>query len=211
MDNEPENLARVSEAENADDIMLLHADTLFESRRRRLPEGSASGNRYDLADLATEDGLPRHMQFVWHGINDEVNLRQFLASNVAWGECDVRLDGHSRELVLRHDPIGPPAPDHAGGDVEELRLAQVLEACRHSGKSLKLDVKEGGATLDRLVEFLCQRVFDERLWVQCQCRRDREGGIREVGPHLPGRGPSVPHRLPVAIGERNARSGNGSH
>ena len=185
VDNEPENLARVAEAENADDIMLLHADTLFESRRRRLPEGSASGSRYDLADLATEDGLPRHMQFVWHGINDEVNLRQFLASNVAWGECDVRLDGHSQELVLRHDPIGPPAAGHDVVDGEELRLAQVLEACRHSGKSLKLDVKEGGATLDRLVAFLCQRVFDERLWFNANVDAIGRAGFERLARIFP--------------------------
>ena len=185
VDNEPENLARVAESGIADDIVLLHADTLFESRRRRLPESSASGNRYDLTALATEDGLPRHVQFVWHGINDEVNLRQFLASNVAWGECDVRLDGHSQELVLRHDPIDSPAPGPDGGVVEELRLAQVLEACRRSGKSLKLDIKEGGATLDRLVEFLCQRVFDERLWFNANIDAIGKAGFERLARIFP--------------------------
>ena len=42
------------------------------------------------------------MQFVWHGVNDEANLRQFLASGVHWAECDIRQDPLGR-LVLRHD------------------------------------------------------------------------------------------------------------
>ena len=62
VDNEPENLARVAEAGGADDIMLLHADTLLESRRRRLPEGCTSGNQYDLTALACSVRLARHQR-----------------------------------------------------------------------------------------------------------------------------------------------------
>ncbi|NIS37730.1 hypothetical protein GWN91_00740, partial [Candidatus Saccharibacteria bacterium] len=58
---------------------------------------------YDLTELIPEKALPEHIQFVWHGINDEINLRQFLTSDIAWGECDVRLDPTGSELILRHD------------------------------------------------------------------------------------------------------------
>ena len=41
------------------------------------------------------------MDLVWHGVNDEINLKQFIASDVNWGECDVRNGGGV--MVLRHD------------------------------------------------------------------------------------------------------------
>jgi hypothetical protein len=41
------------------------------------------------------------VQLVWHGVNDEANLREFLSSRVAWGKCDLRRDPRQR-LVLRH-------------------------------------------------------------------------------------------------------------
>ena len=181
VDNEPENLARVAAAGRPDDIMLLHADTLFESRRLHLPEGAASGSSYDLAALATEEALPRHIQLVWHGVNDEANLRQFLASNVTWGECDVRLDGEEGDLVLRHDPVV-----HADSADESLRLGRVLEQCRRSGKSLKLDVKESGAALDRLVELLCLRAFDDGLWFNANIETIGRAGFERLARLFPG-------------------------
>lgn len=61
VDNEPENLAAVSDMVDTDEIMLLHADTLFESARSRLPRTSISGNSYDIAELAYADTLPRRV------------------------------------------------------------------------------------------------------------------------------------------------------
>ena len=53
VDNEPENLAAVSAMEDADEIMLLHADTLFESARSRLPRTTVSGDTYNITELAS--------------------------------------------------------------------------------------------------------------------------------------------------------------
>ena len=47
VDNEPENLAAVSAMEDSDEIMLLHADTLFGSARSRLPRTTISDDTYD--------------------------------------------------------------------------------------------------------------------------------------------------------------------
>ncbi len=107
VDNEPANLAAVHEVAGCDVILPVHAHTIFESECRELPACSPSGSDYMLADLAQEEDLPEDMQFVWHGINDRANLRQFLASEVEWGEVDVRTDPHLNDLVLYHDALGP--------------------------------------------------------------------------------------------------------
>ena len=40
-------------------------------------------------------------------MNDEANLRQFLASGVHWAEVDIRRDPSGR-FVLRHDSFEEP-------------------------------------------------------------------------------------------------------
>jgi hypothetical protein len=51
--------------------------------------------------------LPDQVQLVWHGVNDEANLREFPSSTVAWGECDLRRDPR-QQLILRHDSFERP-------------------------------------------------------------------------------------------------------
>jgi len=57
IDNEPDNLEAIAQANDAGEILLLHADTIFESKRRRAPRGVARGTSFNLTDLATEDRL----------------------------------------------------------------------------------------------------------------------------------------------------------
>jgi len=141
VDNEPENLRAIAGVDPLKQILLLHADTLFRSKRRRLPPHAVSGKRYDLAELIHEKALPKHVQFVWHGVNDEVNLRQFLASGIQWAECDVRLDQARDKVVLRDDSFeSVPLQE----DECLLTLEDVLDPIRHTGKSVKLDLKENG-------------------------------------------------------------------
>ena len=162
MDNEPANLAAIAEVDPSHEIMLLHADTIFESQRKALPPRSVSGDVYDLTQLAQETHLPRHVQLVWHGINDARNLRLFLASNVAWGEADVRLDPASEQLVLRHDPLDGAHPCR-GEDL--LPLEEVLESVGASGKSIKLDLKEGGPVVHESLAALQNAGFDDpQVW-----------------------------------------------
>jgi len=104
IDNEPENLLAVSKRDLHHEMLLLHANTIFESKRKQLPSHSVRGNKYDITELIPESTLPRHIQFVWHGVNDEANLRQFATSNVQWAELDVRLDPTKEHVILRHDP-----------------------------------------------------------------------------------------------------------
>ena len=138
VDNEPENLAAVSAMEDSDEIMLLHADTLFESARSRLPRATISGDTYDIAELAYADTLPRHVQFVWRGVRDNNSLAEFLDSGINWCEVDVRTDPVTGQLVLASDPIDDTLPvnltsldDVLDAVIQGLRFA-VLSIQNHS-------------------------------------------------------------------------------
>ena len=162
VDNEPANLAAIAEVDPSHEIMLLHADTIFESQRKALPPRSVSGDVYDLTRLAQETDLPRHVQLVWHGVNDARNLRQFLASNVTWGEADVRLHPASEQLVLRHDPLHGAHPCR---QQDLLPLEDVLESVAAFGKSIKLDLKEGDSVIHESLAALRSAGFDDsRVW-----------------------------------------------
>ena len=53
-DNKLESLSAMSELDTRKQIFLLHAKTLFKSKRRKLPLHAVSGKRYDLTELIYE-------------------------------------------------------------------------------------------------------------------------------------------------------------
>jgi hypothetical protein len=111
---------------------------------RRSPARGAAGERRqpDLRPPIGEADLPDCVELVWHGVNDRANLRHFLASQVRWGECDVRRDPQGR-LALRHDPYASAAPPVSGGQAAEPLMAdEFLRAALAARKGVKLDVKE---------------------------------------------------------------------
>jgi hypothetical protein len=183
VDNEPENLAAIADADDTGKILLLHADTLFETARSSLPAGTAGGSQYDITELISEKSLPRHVQFVWHGLNDEANIRQFLASNVHWAEFDVRTtpDG---ELILRHDSFSTTPMEE---DEELLPIGRLLEQLERFEKSVKLDLKESGPVLDRVIALVKERRFPvERLWLNGNVEVLGEDGFRKISSEIPG-------------------------
>ena len=183
IDNEPDNLRAVSKSSVDREILLLHANTIFESKRTRLPSHAVKGKRYDLTELIPEKALPQHIQFVWHGINDEVNLRQFLASDISWGECDVRLDPIGNELILRHDSF---AEDPLDSDEEWLSLDLLLDRLSKTGKCVKFDLKAGGTLLDKLLESIQAHGFDDtRLWFNGNVERIQEQGFGKLAKAHP--------------------------
>lgn len=183
VDNEPDNLKAVSKIDSQQEILLLHANTIFESKRARLPSHTVKGKTYDLTELIPEKALPQRIQFVWHGINDEVNLRQFLASDIIWGECDVRLDPIGNELILRHDSFKESPLDL---DEEWLGLDRLLERLFQAGKSVKLDLKAGGALVDEVLKFSASANVDEScLWFNGNVERLYEEGFRKLAKAHP--------------------------
>ncbi|RMF69927.1 MAG: hypothetical protein D6743_01055 [Calditrichaeota bacterium] len=178
VDNEPENLNAVSRLDPDHEILLLHADTIFESKRQLLPSRSVEGNTYDLTELIQKQRLPRHVRFVWHGINDEKNLQQFLDSEITWGECDVMWDPVGYDLILRHDSFKqrPLEPKERW-----LTFESILRRFLERGKSIKIDLKAGGALIDKVLRILADHgVSDDRVWFNGNVEHLQESGIRKI-------------------------------
>ena len=181
VDNEPKNLDAVARVDPGREILLLHADTIFESGPA-LPHGAERGRAYDITELVQEQALPRHIELVWHGVNDARNLRQFMASNVRWAELDLRLNEAKDDIVLRHDPIDPEA-DAA----EPAPFAEVMDEVMARGRSAKLDLKENGPLLERLPAALARWGPDEsRLWINGEIGVVGERGFRKLRAAYPG-------------------------
>ena len=180
VDNEPENLAAISDMEDSDEIMLLHADTLFESARSRLPRTTVSGDTYDIAELAYADTPPRHVQFVWHSVRDTSSLAEFIESGIRWCEMDVRANPVTGQLVLTSEPIDDTLP------VNLTSLDDVLDTVIRSGRSIKLDIRENGHTLDALVDEIRDRsIPQDRLWFSANIDELGEDGFRRLRRNFP--------------------------
>jgi len=165
----------------------LHADTIFESQRVVTPR-TVRGSTYDLAELISEKELCRRVQFVWHGVNDEANLRQFLASGVHWAECDIRRDPLGR-LVLRHDSF-EETPWHR--TEHPFRLEACLEALCERKRSVALDL-EGGDVVERVLSIATTLDFDQdSLWFNGSIEVLGESGIQRLAEAYPAATLSVP-------------------
>jgi hypothetical protein len=164
IDNEPENLRAMAATDPEGEILFLHADTISESQRHP-HDRTVSGSAYRLGALVAEADLSERVGFVWHGVNDRVNLERFLSSDVRWAEVDVRRDPLGR-LVLRHDsfeetPWHRDEPTSLAGDaIEELAKA---------GRSVKLDLKEGGPAMEEAIDLVRSfGLVDDRLWFNAE-------------------------------------------
>jgi hypothetical protein len=158
VDNEPENLEIITGLDPGHEILLLHADTIFKSRRTQLPKRAVNGSVYELADLIHETDLPKHIQFVWYAVQGSGNLERFLSANVHWGEFDLRSVGPQPfpgEPGLRTGPEADP------WGVLDRALARI----RQGNKGIKLQLRNDSATLARTLGLLGSRDFpDADLW-----------------------------------------------
>jgi hypothetical protein len=175
VDNEPAMIRAMAERDETGEILFLHADTIFSSRREPTPR-TAAGSSYRLSGLVDEAEVGLRVTLVWHGVNDRHNLRQFVASEVRWAELDVRRDPFGR-LVLRHDSfVGSPWTR----EEELVPLRDCLEELRRTGRSVKVDMKEGGEVVDEVLELVDEIGFpDDELWFN--------GSIQALGPEGFGR------------------------
>jgi phosphoglycolate phosphatase-like HAD superfamily hydrolase len=183
IDNEPGNLAAAFAFDRDGEILLLHADTIFDSKRQALPKTAVSGRDYDLTSLIGEREIPAHVELVWHGVNKATDLRQFLASKVSWAEVDVRRDPVSREPVLQHEPFNEEAYP---GSSRPLSLETVLELLSKRKRSLKLDLKENGGLIETTLGLLDKYGFDDsRLWFNGEVHTLGEKGFRTLRERYP--------------------------
>ncbi len=183
IDNEPLVLEALAQVTKETDMLLLHADTIFESRSTTIPRGIVRGNDYGLTDLVPgEQSLPEHVQLVWHGVNDEANLRQFITSGVFWAEVDVRIDP-SDELILRHDSFETTP---ALADEEWLTLDKAIADLSKHARGIKLDLKSGDEVLERLLRMVAAADFgDGSLWFNGNIEIIGEKGFRTIRDEHP--------------------------
>jgi hypothetical protein len=181
VDNEPEIIEAMAAADETGEVLFLHAQTLYESQRVAMPR-TVEGDRYDLRSLIGERDLPQHVQFVWHGVNDPANLRQFLGSPVRWGEVDIRCDPH-HELVLRHDAFDGVAMAGAGN---RLQLDDCLDAFRGGGKGAKLDLKDPAAVAEVLAYVHRAGLLDDDLWFNGDVDTLGQETFRHISATHPG-------------------------
>lgn len=184
IDNEPQILEALADDPENEEVLLLHADTIFESRRSSMPRDIVQGKDYVLAELVpSEEALPHSVQLVWHGVNDPANLEQFIASGVLWAEIDVR-DDPSGKLILRHDSFDttPAMPDE-----EWLSYDAAIAELTRSGMGIKLDIKGGPDVLDRLLESVAAlKLTDDRLWFNGELESIGEKDFRRIRDAHPG-------------------------
>ena len=182
VDHEPAVIRAMVDADEAGDILFLQARPTSPSPRLTGPR-TAAGRHFDLRSLIAENDLPDQVQLIWHGVNDEVNLREFLSSTVGWGECDVRRDPRQR-LVLRHDSF-----DQTPWTRNEplLTLATALEAFAGHVRGLKLDLKDGSGVLDEVLALLERHGFDDdHLWFNASLEAVGAEGFHRLRSAHPG-------------------------
>lgn len=186
IDNEPENLAAAAAAFDGEEILLLHADTIFDSHRQALPRSAVSGRAYDLASLIGEASLPSHVQLVWHGVNDPANLREFLGSRVQWAEVDVRLDPVTQQPVLKREPFDEMEEGERRGR-RALALETVLDVVSRRNRAIKIDLKDGPQSIERTLSLIDRFGFDDdRLWFNAEVDALGEKGFRMLRESHPG-------------------------
>lgn len=179
VDNEPANLQGVSEIDPAQEMLLLHADTIFESKRTQLPAHSIGGNVYDLTELIPKRALPQHINFVWSGLNDRANLAQFLAADVHWGELSLWMDAMSDEFISLFGFF-------AEASFQKLEFSETLARLRIREKGAKLNLKAGHRLIDRVLELvdLCD-YKGQNLWFSGNVEILQEQGIRQIAAAHP--------------------------
>ncbi len=146
VDNEPENLYAVSQADPEQKMLLLHADTIFKSKRANVPGHAVNGKRYDLTALILNNALPQHTQFVWYCTDGIRSFDQFIRSNVHWIQFDSRFFASYMQQTF--NDAGLPNP------------VLCLGLMKKHGKKIKLFLREGGVMPTEALRALSKYGFD---------------------------------------------------
>ncbi len=100
---------------------------------------------------------PSHVagvELVWHRLNRRHDLARFLRSSVRWGECDTRI-APSGEIVV----------SHSSGTEGDRPFEDWLDEVARAGRAAKIDLKEGGPTLDGVMAIVARSTIpDQDLW-----------------------------------------------
>ena len=129
----------------------MHADTIFKFKRLTGSGRIVCGKKYDVKEFMFREKLPEHIQFVWNGVSNREALRQFLLSDIHWGEIDVRFDRVSEQLIIRKDSFEERPK---GANEDYVLLGDFLQQFCKYGKGVKLDIREGGEVLEIILRKL---------------------------------------------------------
>jgi hypothetical protein len=179
VDNEPSNLAAMARADDAGEVLFLHAETLFESSHRELPR-TVAGSRYDITGLLREQDVPHRVQLVWQAVDDRASLEAFLGSTIQWAECNVRRDPLGR-AVLRAESFAA-RPWHR--DEQELPLDEALHLLARADKGVVTALED--AELFDDVAAAAAGFPPERLCFHGSIEQLGEGGFRHIRRARPG-------------------------
>ncbi|MCG3211989.1 MAG: hypothetical protein FOGNACKC_05635 [Anaerolineae bacterium] len=181
IDNEPGNLEAVANIDPNHDILLLHANTIFQSKRVQLPARAIPGTNYQLTELIAEHALPRHIHFVWRNLNNAGNLAQFLASDVYWGEFNlsVAADAAPRRGLIDSD---------SNWLSNWLLLERVLWRLRNRQKGIKLNLLNADSRLlEPVLELLHRYRFGGlNLWLNASTDHFKKRDFRQLVIEFPG-------------------------
>lgn len=178
VDNRPDNLEAVAAADPENEILLLHAGTMFQQRPARIPAKAIQGNVYDLTQLIPKRSFPRHIQFAWSGVNHEASLLRFLASNVHWAD-----------LSLLTNPWETAALEDADSDVQATsdlfrEFATRLHARR---RGIRVELKTDQVLNQRLYDSLrMAQIPAENIWFHADVEQLSEAGFRYLAETHPG-------------------------
>lgn len=165
VDNEPDNLLAISKIDPDHEILLLHADTIFNSTADDLPERAVAGKDYDIKSLISEKMLPHHVNLVWSCRGKRDRFLRFLDAGIAWIEVGPHSFPFHEEL--RQLP---------GQDITE---DECLSLIKGRGKKLKIDLGEGGFFADDAIRMIRDHGFeDSEVWFTADVSALREVGFK---------------------------------
>ncbi|HKJ94137.1 MAG TPA: HAD family hydrolase [Gammaproteobacteria bacterium] len=186
VDNEPDNLAAVIEANPDEDILPLHAATIFRSKRVQSPAGTVRGNTYDITALISARHVPRHIEFIWSELASECALQRFLQSEIRWGECVVNRGARWRALLS------------SGG----LPLPYLVETIAARQRRLKITVPDADM-IDEVLRIAAEAGLQRgRLRIAVDLQHAGEAALRVLSRHSTEAEIEVaaPFLLPLANG-----------
>ena len=177
------NLESLRAQSNPDDTLLVHQPK-SESGAVSQDHSLFRGSDVDLLSLISEEGLPEHIQYCWHGINESENLEQFLHSSVTWGEVDVREHPKTGDLITRHDSYRK-SPEFSGEQIQYLTTC--LEAFKQHNRRIKVDFKQGGRVIQRVLKTLKNYGFsDDEVWFHGDIHKLYPRGFNQLRAGFPG-------------------------
>lgn len=176
IDNEPANLQSVSRADADNEILLLHADTIFESKRSIAPPHAVRGHDYRVDKLVEREGaLPDRVALAWHGANSPESFALALRARVQWIEIDVRHEPTLAEPIVRTRAL----EEHPWQEGEEpFLLRHALKLAESGDKGIKLDIKGNYPLLEPVIDAVEKTAGTVPLWFNARLEDiGREGFV----------------------------------